>query len=73
MDDRERETLRRLWHLSMHSHCPIWLAGQMQQIVMDAIGTESSRAVDDALGIEVVELTAEDVEEIRAREREMMA
>jgi hypothetical protein len=73
MDDRERETLRRLWHLSMHSRCPIWLGGQMQQIVEDALGVDSAGAVEEALAIEVVELTAEDVAEIRARERAMMS
>lgn len=45
----------------------------MQRIVMDALGVDSAQAVDDALGIEVVELTAKDVEEIRARERAMMS
>lgn len=70
----ERETLRRLWSLSMHGNCPIWLSGQMQRIVRDALGLDegSGTTVDEALGIEIVELTAADVAEIRERERAMM-
>lgn len=55
----DRDLLRRLWSFSMHDDMPIWIAGQLQHLVGEALGAEGASEVDDLLGHEVVELTAE--------------
>lgn len=66
-DDDAIDALRKVWSLSMHDDCPIWLAGAMQHIVTEALDGQSNEDVEHKLGNEVVALTPGEVDAIRER------
>jgi hypothetical protein len=71
--ESEREVLRKVWNLSMHGQCPIWLGGAMQHIVTEALGVDSAVQVNEALGQETIVLDPDEVAEIRDREARIRA
>lgn len=66
------DLLRRLWSLSQHGRMPIWVAGQLQGLVLEKLDMSDDVDVDKALGREIVALTAAEVEEIRVREQRIV-
>jgi hypothetical protein len=66
------DLLSRLWSFSMHGQMPIWIAGQLQALVVEKLGVSDACDVDEALGRKVVEISSDEVARIRARERLMV-